>query len=630
MARQTYVNQEDLRFSRSYLDNLALGSDLETNATDGEYDFNALRSLLKDAKGTANYYTALLGRNLTELETDLSGLEGKKFLFTCQNITDVTVPASVAANGVLTLAGNAANNETVVIGTKTYTFQTALTDVDGNVLIGATASDSLDNLIAAITLGAGAGSTYAASMTLHPTATASAGAGDTMNCSAKVPGTVGNTLASTETLANGSWTAATLINGSGDMVVLSAASSETPSEVAAVTAAQDGAVVAVLAGDVGSHSLAETAGPSAINPRNLVLLRNAATDEPIIDTATGREIKGLLQAENGVVDGNAFDDATKQVQISFVVETSGGSHDLAAVSAAQIGGLDINYAYRCRAALDNLPEYAFLAGNFLDVVGAIDVTLNNALDNQVGLATQVQSVDWDIADTFEFAFTADAGATDLFKLAPNAGGNTLLLNVDTLDVNLTNDADFNQGAKFDTGGTPIHVGVTAGVIESTGANDLELQAANELLFDDGYRGSSTYSIPMRLADSAQEWSDFETEYGAEVSLLSAITAAAQSGGALVYGVAYVTAATIAPDNNVTGAGGSPNISAQLPDHSALAFTSGRALITKNGVAQWAVDAGGGDGDVYPGVTPANGDLKFTRRLVGGANPDVIQVRLLPA
>ena len=117
------------------------------------------------------------------------------------------------ANGVLTLTANAANTETVVTGGKTYTFQTVLTDVDGNVLIGATASDSLDNLIAAINLGAGSGSTYAASTTANPDVSAAAGAGDTMVATALLAGSAGDLIVTTETLANGSWATATLQGG---------------------------------------------------------------------------------------------------------------------------------------------------------------------------------------------------------------------------------------------------------------------------------------------------------------------------------------------------------------------------------------------------------------------------------
>lgn len=123
------------------------------------------------------------------------------------------IDEDVAASEVLTLTANVANNDTVTIDTKTYTFQTTLTDVDGNVHIGATASDSLDNLIAAINLGSGAGTDYATSMTLHPTVLAAAGAGDTMDATAKIGGTDGNSIATTEVSTVASWTDTTMSGG---------------------------------------------------------------------------------------------------------------------------------------------------------------------------------------------------------------------------------------------------------------------------------------------------------------------------------------------------------------------------------------------------------------------------------
>jgi len=119
----------------------------------------------------------------------------------------------VAASNVLTMTDVITDGETVTLDTKTYTFQDILTDVDGNVKVGADASESLDNLIAAIMLGSGAGTKYAASMTLHPSVTAVAGAGDTVLVVAKDAGAVGNTIASTETLVNGTFDGDTLSGG---------------------------------------------------------------------------------------------------------------------------------------------------------------------------------------------------------------------------------------------------------------------------------------------------------------------------------------------------------------------------------------------------------------------------------
>lgn len=110
--------------------------------------------------------------------------------------------------GILTLSANVSNTETVTTGTKTYTFQTSLTDTDGNVLIGATASDSIDNLIAAINLGAGAGTTYATSTTTNTFMVAAVGSGDTMGVIDIVKNQAN---ATTETSATASWGAATTV-----------------------------------------------------------------------------------------------------------------------------------------------------------------------------------------------------------------------------------------------------------------------------------------------------------------------------------------------------------------------------------------------------------------------------------
>jgi hypothetical protein len=128
---------------------------------------------------------------------------------TCVDCDDL----SIAATATLTFTGNAVDTQTVTVGAKTYTFQDTLTNVNGNVKIGATTAASITNLVAAVNLGAGSGTTYAAAMTLHPTATAQDGTGDTIDFTAKTAGTGGNSLASTETLANASFGGATFSGG---------------------------------------------------------------------------------------------------------------------------------------------------------------------------------------------------------------------------------------------------------------------------------------------------------------------------------------------------------------------------------------------------------------------------------
>jgi hypothetical protein len=119
--------------------------------------------------------------------------------------------------GTLTLVANPADTETCTIGAQVYTFQTVLTNVAGNVLIGASASATLDNLIAAINGAAGAGTTYAAATVEHTQVRAFAGAGDTMIVHTRptILTAVGTLIATTDGMANAGnvWGAATLADG---------------------------------------------------------------------------------------------------------------------------------------------------------------------------------------------------------------------------------------------------------------------------------------------------------------------------------------------------------------------------------------------------------------------------------
>lgn len=129
------------------------------------------------------------------------------------NISEtVDLVAGVAASGTYTLSGNVADGYTVTIGDTTYTFRATPAqpyDVD----VAGSASDSIDNLIAAIVGGAGEGTAYATGTPPHTSAVAAAGAGDTMTVTARTTGTAGNAITTTATGANASFGAATLAGG---------------------------------------------------------------------------------------------------------------------------------------------------------------------------------------------------------------------------------------------------------------------------------------------------------------------------------------------------------------------------------------------------------------------------------
>ena len=130
------------------------------------------------------------------------------------------MPSSVSllpATGTLTSSGVFVDTQTVIVGGKTYTTQTTLTNVDGNVLIGASAAATLQNLYDAINLTGTAGTQYAAAMTANTRVAATAVTATTLVVKALTPGEVGNLIASTETQDNVAWGAATLASGAGDV-----------------------------------------------------------------------------------------------------------------------------------------------------------------------------------------------------------------------------------------------------------------------------------------------------------------------------------------------------------------------------------------------------------------------------
>lgn len=128
-----------------------------------------------------------------------------------------------AAVGTLTASGTFTDTQTVVVGGKTYTTQTSLTNVDGNVLIGANAAATLQNLYDAINLTGTAGTQYAAAMTANTRVKATAVTATTLVVRALTPGEVGNLIASTETQTNAAWGAATLASGAGNFTAWVAA-----------------------------------------------------------------------------------------------------------------------------------------------------------------------------------------------------------------------------------------------------------------------------------------------------------------------------------------------------------------------------------------------------------------------
>lgn len=121
--------------------------------------------------------------------------------------------SAVAAGLIVTFGANMTNGKVLTIGTKTYTFQDTLTNVDGNIKIGANAQATILNLSRAINASGGtAGTDYATANTIHPTVSATAGA-STLTLAAKVAGSAGNSIAVTTDVVSATAPNGTLVGG---------------------------------------------------------------------------------------------------------------------------------------------------------------------------------------------------------------------------------------------------------------------------------------------------------------------------------------------------------------------------------------------------------------------------------
>lgn len=116
------------------------------------------------------------------------------------------------ATGTLTVTGNAVAAETVVVGSKTYTWRATVAATANEVLVGATASASLDNLKSVINLD-GNTAVYGTATTINADVRVDGKTATTLFLIAKVGGTAGNSLTTTETMTLGSFGGATLSGG---------------------------------------------------------------------------------------------------------------------------------------------------------------------------------------------------------------------------------------------------------------------------------------------------------------------------------------------------------------------------------------------------------------------------------
>jgi len=638
MAR-TFLRQDtQVRNSDVYGDAVApTEAAFETNPTNIETDLNNMRSqlhnVLKNQGGNwwddLNVPSALeagLQRGVNDLNTDLHALEKKRVLRCVKLLSDITVTASVAAAATLTSAGAFADNETVTVGSRTYTFRTPFADAADNIDASGTIAQTHENLRRAINGDGIAGTNYGTG-TAANTEVSAADTATTNVITSLAGGTQGNVLVSTETGVNISFAGATFAGGAGgDVEVLLAA--ELPTQtIAAVGAVTTLGTVIAPAGIFLTAGLDEVAGLHALSPHNLMEIVDGASGDPILTAGTGtspsgKRVWGLFQGESGLTDGLTITDTTTtRVQISFVIANA-TNDDLILVDGAEMGGKIVNYCYRERIRLEDLNEGDFLNSAAVDIgAGAVTPTRQVGYDNQGGtIVTQTTNATLDLAGGLTWEI-GDLASAPLFSITEGSGGGTsdvaIGSDVDTFDVNAV-DNDFLNGVSVDTGaaGTTINLGVTANQIDSGGAltvasggaGDLTLTGANSVDITDGFQAASTWGTPLSIADNSAEWDALEVCYPGEPSL-AAMLCTALNTASFAKVCANVTATTAADlDVSLSDA----NLDTALGDLTGGIFITDHDIFLNGQLLRSGANAAANN-DVYPGTSLANtadAQLKF--------------------
>jgi flagellin len=183
-----------------------------------------------------------------------------------------------AATGTLSAVSNFTASDTVAVGTTTYTFVSSLptTGGAGDVLIGPTTADSLQNLGEAINGGPGAGATYIAAGT-SPGVTATGLTSTTLTVIANQSGAAGDLAVTSSDAAAATWSGATLSGGSAPTSLLSPASAQ-----AALTAVTN--AVAQIAATRGALGAGINRLQAAVNVAN-VQVQNVTSSENSITAA---------------------------------------------------------------------------------------------------------------------------------------------------------------------------------------------------------------------------------------------------------------------------------------------------------------------------------------------------------
>jgi len=578
-----------------------LGSGITDNLTPTSHDASAV-SLQDTIDYIASQLADITGETTWEAAPDLSiaTMAARTWLSDVKRIRsrlllhDITIPAEVAAGGTLTVVSGAEliDGELFVLNDGVNAAVTFEYDSNASVVetptlraVVFTAGDSAATVHAATRAAINAAPTLAI--------TAAAGGSPVLTLTNDVKGSFGN-IPISSTIADSDWAVTGMTGGAGDMVVLSVAGTDVPAtRNISLATTTSGMVCAQLSTLVGRASLTDITGDNALTPNNICMVINGSTGDPV--TSSARKVYALLQAESTATDGLAPDDATNQLQLTFV-RPNATYDDLELCPAADVQGLSINYSYPDRESLHLWSQGDFRRDTVLvDLsASAISVTLDTAYDGGSLVNVDSTDVDFRLTDGRLFEVRNSTGTDEIFAVVAKAttGGDAIRM-LAPGGVTILGDVD---GSTYDATWNGVTVGSAAGTV-STASGDLTLSAATDLEF------VTTRQTALPLDDATA--GPISALAGQTFASVSAAIKYAIEHGTFNLGV-HVCPAPIARNTNIpAGTGG---LSLASPHSLDMNTPSGvdTLVFWNRGLAL------GGNGtdmnDVYVGTTPANGDI----------------------
>jgi hypothetical protein len=232
----------------------------------------------------------------------------------------------VQPTAVLTTSGNAVAGETLTIGTIVYTW-TATPTYRCDVLIGNAATNSLDNLKAAINHAAGEGTLYATGTPAHPQVTATTKTATALTIQANGAGADANAIATLTNMTAATWAAAHMTGGVTQSDILTATAAGAGASVAVDDLTAEPYILRLTVLSLTAAKVARLSFPDSVNafgasiPGPSLAFRGPIT-APITQTIESTNYPGLrLHAGSAVMRCNLdFLDAAASISYSAEIE----------------------------------------------------------------------------------------------------------------------------------------------------------------------------------------------------------------------------------------------------------------------------------------------------------------------